>query len=107
MTVTDKHKTVVWRGGTAAVLAILGFLGAYVFNEVTAIPEVYSTKTECFASEKRIFKRIERDNSVNRDQYQLMQEAVRRDLDQVIKNQMRIQDSIEKINQYLLQNHSN
>jgi len=32
-----------WIGGISILLAVLGFLGAFLFNEVTASPKTYET----------------------------------------------------------------
>ena len=41
------NKTVwVWRGSLLVLLAILSFLGSWVFQEVSAMPKTYPTKAE-------------------------------------------------------------
>jgi cell division protein FtsB len=32
-----------WIGGIAVFISVLGFLGAFLFNEVTAAPKIYET----------------------------------------------------------------
>ncbi len=95
MNVTDKHKTVAWRGGIGAAMSILAFLGIYIFNTVTAIPETYPTKSD-------VDKRISRDLGHMQDRQDMMQAEVKEDLKQIIQNQNRIKDAVESINKYLL-----
>lgn len=95
MAVSDKQKTVAWRGGMGTAIAILAFLGIYVFNTVTAIPETYPTKVD-------VDKRLTIELSHIKEKQNMMQEEVKNDLGQIIQNQRRMQDAVEKINQYLL-----
>lgn len=37
------NNTLSWFGAVGILLGVLGFLGAYLFNEVSAMPKVYET----------------------------------------------------------------
>ncbi len=95
MEISDKHKTVAWRGGMGTAVAILAFLGIYVFNTVTAIPETYPTKEE-------VDRRMTRGIGFVQEKQDIMNDAVRRDLDQIIQMQKHTQESVDQINKYLL-----
>ena len=42
----QNRPTWIWRGSLLALIGILGFLGSWVFTEVSAAPRNYATKTE-------------------------------------------------------------
>ena len=42
----QNRPTWIWRGSLLALIGILGFLGSWVFAEVSAAPKEYATKVE-------------------------------------------------------------
>ena len=45
--------TWIWRGLALGLLGILGFLGSWIFTEVSAAPKEYATKVEVREDQKR------------------------------------------------------
>jgi hypothetical protein len=76
--------TWLWRGALTILFAILSFLGAWLFTEVSAAPKVYQTKTAANTSEEKQGKTDERQDTEIREVRKEIQEGFRRTQEMII-----------------------
>ena len=63
----DGNSTRMWRILVVAYMGIMAFLGSWVFNQLTALPEKYPDKTELRCLVERLDNRFNSlDNKVDR-----------------------------------------